>query len=89
MAAGTSHACGIRPNGSLVCWGGFYASTVDDAPAGSFIEVACGDELSCARDHEGYVQCWGWANTGAPPNVPFASIANIGALAMRTAMRGS
>jgi alpha-tubulin suppressor-like RCC1 family protein len=76
VAAGESHACGIRSNGELVCWGGFYGETIA-APGGSFSELACGAEASCALDADGYATCWGAfpGELAQPPNVALSAIA--------------
>ncbi|HVY25729.1 MAG TPA: hypothetical protein VHB79_04230 [Polyangiaceae bacterium] len=75
IAAGESHACGIRTSGELVCWGGFYAETAT-APSGSFSEIACGAEASCALDADGYATCWGAfpGDLAQPPNVALTAI---------------
>jgi Regulator of chromosome condensation (RCC1) repeat/Putative metal-binding motif len=71
-----SHICGVRKNGSVVCWGN------DDqgqcaAPRGKFTRVATGEGFSCAIDSAGEVTCWGEVpgDEGAIPAGPFERIA--------------
>jgi alpha-tubulin suppressor-like RCC1 family protein len=67
------HACGVRTDGTLACWG---FGTVDECvpetgscrqslpPPGVFGEVATGLNHSCAMTAERKVQCWGYDGEG-------------------------
>lgn len=64
VALGTFHACALRANGTIACWG------EDDlggtaVPAGSFIDVGVGYGFTCAVQGDGKVSCWGklWDGT--------------------------
>jgi serine/threonine-protein kinase len=71
VAAGTSHACVARRDGTVACWGDNSADQVASGaghliPAAAavrglerVVEVAAGEELSCARLATGAVWCWG------------------------------
>jgi len=64
LSAGFLHACAIKANKSVACWGSnsFGQST---APEGAFSAVAAGGSHSCAiRDPEGSLVCWGADNLG-------------------------
>jgi len=39
LAASSTHTCGLRPDGSIVCWGSDFAGQAT-APAGTFTQVA-------------------------------------------------
>ena len=58
ISSGSIHACGIRNDGALECWG-------DDrwwpyrAPDGQFAAVAAGAWYSCGLRTGGTVECWG------------------------------
>jgi hypothetical protein len=82
VSVGEDHACGIRPDGSLVCWGNDVAGETA-APAGTFIAVSvgksssggyppcgiCQGDFSCALRTNGTVTCWGnndYQQTSAP-----------------------
>jgi hypothetical protein len=71
-----SHACGVRTDGTIACWG---AGEVDagcnsaDAgfecgesqpPSGTFEQVAVGVRHSCAINADRKVVCWGWDGNG-------------------------
>jgi hypothetical protein len=49
--------CAVRSSGELVCWGNdrYFLP----APAGSFEQVAVGEEAACARRADQTVACWG------------------------------
>lgn len=74
LALGNLHSCGLRPDGSVECWGvGTRASPCEPGfgsggnpncgqampPAGRFLAVAAGRYHSCALDDAGEVTCWG------------------------------
>jgi alpha-tubulin suppressor-like RCC1 family protein len=65
-----AHACGVRSDGSVLCWGtnGYYES---DPPNGTgFSDVYAGYQYSCALKN-GAVVCWGignnWGQSSPPP----------------------
>ena len=58
MAAGRDHSCGVRPDGSAVCWGE-DAGRLLDAPSGVFTSVTAGVEHTCGLRAGGAVSCWG------------------------------
>ena len=53
------HACAIRSDGTLRCWGWDDQAQVRDVPSGVFRAVGSGVYHSCAIDLEGSLQCWG------------------------------
>lgn len=64
ISAGRAHLCGLREDGSVVCWG-------DDAvgqaspPAGLRAQmISAGNQHSCALDLDGQVVCWGSDSSG-------------------------
>ena len=54
VSAGGSRTCGVRPNGSVACWGN-QASPPDD----SFISISAGLSLTCGVRIDRSVVCWG------------------------------
>ncbi len=80
VAVGPRHTCAIGADGVTVwCWG-YYAgsgpTTSSDAPvylatldAGA-VELSAGDGVTCARDVNGGVWCWGENTQGALGRVP-------------------
>lgn len=58
VTAGGDHSCGLRANGTVLCWGrGMYGE--NDPPEGSYKAVSAGDNYSCGIRTEGTVTCWG------------------------------
>ncbi len=71
-----SHACGLRANGQLVCWGSDFSGSTTP-PAGSFAQVDAGHDYSCAVRSDGSLACWGWNDRGqaSPPAGEFQTVA--------------
>jgi len=74
VAAGSKHTCAIATDGiTLWCWG-YYAGTSPDnsstAPVylatldAAAVEMAAGEGVTCERDVNGAVWCWGENNQG-------------------------
>ena len=58
VSAGYSHACGLRSNGKVVCWGrGLNGET--EPPEGAFTSISAGDGYTCGIKTGGSVACWG------------------------------
>ena len=75
ISAGSEHTCGMRADGSVVCWGQDRAGQ-STPPSGTFISVSAGGFHSCGIRADGSVECWGDDRQGqsTPPSGPFASI---------------
>ena len=58
VSAGGAHSCGLRSDGSLVCWGD-NSSGQAVAPSGSFSQVSAGSGHSCGLRSDGSLVCWG------------------------------
>jgi hypothetical protein len=76
LAAGGAHACGIRRDGTVTCWGANHerqASAAAEAivrrpstrPGVGFVEVATGLDHTCVLTTDGRVACAGNGDTGA------------------------
>jgi cysteine-rich repeat protein len=86
VAAGDTHVCGVRLDGSAECWGG--NPDYNQPPAGVLERIEPGFLHSCAIDSGGDVECAGynqWGNTDepAPDTTPpidvFTDLTNGGA----------
>jgi hypothetical protein len=76
LAAGSTHACGLREDDSTVeCWGDPVASSSNvcpgascpqaTPPSGKFVQIAAGGQTSCALTQDGQVTCWGNGKTNS------------------------
>jgi len=73
VSVGGYHACGLRDDGSVACWGKNEEGQAT-APQGRFTAVTAGEEHSCALRDDGTVACWGRDKGGqtTPPSGAFA-----------------
>src|SRR5688572_23433795 len=67
ISVGKGHACVIRADGSVGCWGSNYANK-SVPPQGIFRKVSSGFNSSCAIAGDGVIRCWGSCTT--LPNDP-------------------
>ena len=58
IAAGSSHSCALRADGTITCWGNNWAGQTD-APAGNYTAITNGNAHSCALRTDGTITCWG------------------------------
>ena len=58
VSADRYHSCGIRSDGTAVCWGGNLSGQAD-APTGGFKTVSAGGWHSCGIRSDGTAVCWG------------------------------
>ena len=64
-AAGWSHTCGIRTDGTVTCWGDNTHAQADPPP-GEFNAIAAGGTHSCGIRTDGTITCWGTKTRSAP-----------------------
>ena len=55
---GGSHACGIKTDQTIICWGANASSRLD-SPPGEFLSLTTGLTHSCALRNNGTAECWG------------------------------
>jgi alpha-tubulin suppressor-like RCC1 family protein len=79
VSPGQGHACGLRAPGRLYCWGRnstFELGQGNTEPQelrlptqvgtnSDWVEVTCGQDISCARKRDGTAWCWGTMVSGA------------------------
>ena len=58
LSAGGQHGCGLRTNGTVVCWGDNSAGQ-SSAPTGTFSEISAGYLHTCGVRTNGVIECWG------------------------------
>ena len=75
VSAGSGHTCGVKPDGSVTCWG-LDISGQATPPAGEFDSVSAGSSHTCGVKPDGSIACWGRNLEGqaTPPAGGFASV---------------
>ena len=63
VAAGDSHSCGLRAEGTITCWGRNDRGQAD-APPGRFSALTTGAGHSCGLRTDGTITCWGRNDRG-------------------------
>ena len=77
LSTGGDHACGLRTDGTLTCWGSdqFGQAT---PPTGSFTQVSSGVYHSCGLRADTTITCWGSDQFGrAAPSPPTGSFTQV------------
>jgi DnaJ-like protein/Regulator of Chromosome Condensation (RCC1) repeat protein len=73
VVSGTKHSCGLRNNGTVICWGFVDPNSVDSTtqtPQGRFTMISVSYHGGCGIRVGGLVKCWGWyTDTGARAGV--------------------
>jgi alpha-tubulin suppressor-like RCC1 family protein len=87
LAVGRDHACAIRDDGTVWCWGdggSGQLATGDNQPSGyalqslasGAIAIVAGQGHNCTVTVDGRVECWGWNGWGQLGNSGFPFNAN-------------
>ena len=73
---GYYHACALRPDATVTCWGTDFDG-MTDAPDGKFSAIAVGSFHSCGLRTDNTVACWGADRSGETdaPDGQFAAVA--------------
>lgn len=99
IVAGASHACALRKTGHVVCWGGNEAGQLGHgnarqtyvreprtvAKVQDVVDIAAGDDFSCALGRDTRVYCWGSRERGQIGHAsggfaPVSGLANVVAI---------
>jgi len=76
-AGGGYHTCGLKTNGSVICWGSNdYGQTT--VPAGIYSQIDVGWYYTCGLKADGSVVCWG-SNDDGQTTVPAGTYSQIDA----------
>eukprot|EP00904_Undaria_pinnatifida_P001987 jgi/Undpi1/1178/HiC_scaffold_10.g04640.m1 len=60
LSVGGHHACGLRREGQVVCWGDDIAKSTSGVPENTvFVQVVAGKDNSCGLRPNGQAVCWG------------------------------
>ena len=88
VAAGHSHSCGVRANGTVTCWGSnehlvyhdgqprWITDGKLDAPSGQFLSVAVSSSHSCGVRVDRTIACWG-DNVSGQSNAPSGQFLSV------------
>jgi alpha-tubulin suppressor-like RCC1 family protein len=68
LAAGDDHACGLKNDGTIVCWGKNSTKEIKP-PSGTFTKISGGEEHYCGLKTDASLSCWGNNDKGqaSPP----------------------
>ena len=75
ISSGGGHICGLRPDGTAICWG-WNGAGESIPPTGEFTSVSAGGSHTCGLRPDGTAICWGWNEEGesSPPTGEFTSV---------------
>jgi len=76
LSSGDRHTCGIRTDGTLVCWGDPASGPVSP-PAGTFTQVSTGFSHACAVKTDETLACWGDDSTGQVRLMPTGTFSQV------------
>ena len=62
LAPGNDHTCGLRSDGSVLCWGEGPSFNNQPLSRGPFESIVSGWGFSCALKNDGTPICWGWGH---------------------------
>ena len=74
LSTGGYHACGLKTDGTVVCWGRNTSGQTASPPGLIAVQVSAGALHSCALKTDGTVVCWG-DNSWGELNVPGGLVA--------------
>ena len=65
VSSGYAHTCGLRSDGTAVCWGRDWEGQSSE-PGGTFAAISAFRHHSCGARTQGGVECWGQAPSPVP-----------------------
>ena len=77
ISAGSGHTCGLRADGSVICWGNNDQGQTTPPPGAIFTSLSAGSGHTCGLRADGSVLCWGRNESGEstpPAGETFTSI---------------
>ena len=71
--AGKNHACGIKLDDTVECWGDNTEGQTD-APEGEFMSISAGGVASCGINFDDNLECWGHPRLTRTPDGEFTDV---------------
>ena len=65
MHGGSTHTCGLRPNGAVLCWGGNDHRQASPPPNIRLASLSTSYNHNCGLQENGIAVCWGAAGLGS------------------------
>ncbi len=65
MHGGSTHTCGLRPNGAVLCWGGNDHRQASPPPNIRLASLSTSYNHNCGLQDNGIAVCWGAAGLGS------------------------
>jgi len=78
IEAGLTHACGLKADGSLSCWGDNGVGQTTNVPTGQFRALSAGYNHACAIKADGQLACWG-SNISGQTDAPAGTYVQVAA----------
>ena len=72
ISSGRRHSCGLRDNGTAVCWGKDWEGQASE-PKETFSAISAFGRYSCGARTRGGVECWGEAQGPIPDRISEAT----------------
>ena len=72
VEVGDNYSCGLRTDGTVVCWGLNNTNQASPPADTKFTEISAGQLFTCGLHEDGTIQCWGRGNS--PPDGEFRAL---------------
>ena len=72
VEVGDNYSCGLRTDGTVVCWGLNDANQASPPADTKFTAISAGQRLTCGLREDGTIQCWGQGYS--PPDGEFRAL---------------
>lgn len=84
ISTGSKHACGLKSDSSVVCWGDNGAGQAPTSISGLFTQLSAGSKHTCAKKTDGSVACWGDNGSGQSPGTVAGLFKQVSSGALHT-----
>ncbi len=82
LGSSRDYSCGLRVDGTLVCWGLSFPPAspfppVDNVPTGRYRSLSVGSAINCAIRDDGEIVCWGYGSQ-VLSTIPSGAFVSVG-----------